>query len=117
MTRFRIIHANGTQVGGLFKTRANAEKMIRKYSKHPAYDTTGWQIEETAAVAAREKTKMRKDLQDEAMRAAGIKPASTAATEHAPTLEQIAQALDTVARAKRFGLLSLEQIRALGKPR
>lgn len=43
---FEIIHSNGMRVGGKFKTRANAERMLTRYSKHPAYDTTGWIIVE-----------------------------------------------------------------------
>lgn len=43
--KYRIIHANGMQVGGLFKSRANAEKMLARYARHPAYDITGWRIE------------------------------------------------------------------------
>jgi hypothetical protein len=40
------MHANGSQVGGKFKSRAAAEKMLEKYSRHPAYDTVGWSIQE-----------------------------------------------------------------------
>jgi hypothetical protein len=47
MSKFIIRHANGMQVGGKFKSRENAEKMMQKYSKHPAYDTNGWKIEES----------------------------------------------------------------------
>lgn len=44
--KYRIVHANGLQIGGKFKTLENAQRMLAKYAKHPAYDVTGWRIEE-----------------------------------------------------------------------